>query len=166
MLDGIHMMNLQAALLQVDAVYETQGNPEDWLVCAGACCDDKTKQVNLYQKWKKSGGMDKVVEKESFVKHIVPPVLTLAVCMALFGAVSVWNLLESKKIDDINDWINDSQIQQQYQEADEVMKESECMLTEAPGGADEAESGNLSGSGCRYNRQNRGCQRKHHECGS
>ena len=107
-------------MLQVDAVYETQGNPEDWLVCAGALVDDKTKQVNLYQKWKKSGGMDKVVEKESFVKHIVPPVITLAVCMALFGAVSVWNLLESKKIDDINDWINDSQIQQQYQEADEV----------------------------------------------
>ena len=88
-LDGIHMMNLQAALLQVDAVYETQGNPEDWLVCAGALVDDKTKQVNLYQKWKKSGGMDKVVEKESFIKHIVPPVITLAVCMALFGAVSV-----------------------------------------------------------------------------
>ena len=127
-LDGIHMMNLQAALLQVDAVYETQGNPEDWLVCAGALVDDKTKQVNLYQKWKKSGGMDKVVEKESFVKHIVPPVITLAVCMALFGAVSVWNLLESKKIDDINDWINDSQIQQQYQEADEVMKESERLV--------------------------------------
>ena len=127
-LDGIHMMNLQAALLQVDAVYEAQGNPEDWLVCAGALVDDKTKQVNLYQKWKKSGGMDKVVEKESFVKHIVPPVITLAVCMALFGAVSVWNLLESKKIDDINDWINDSQIQQQYQEADEVMKESERLV--------------------------------------
>lgn len=127
-LDGIHMMNLQAALLQVDAIYETQGNPEDWLVCAGALVDDKTKQVNLYQKWKKFGGMDKVVEKESFVKHIVPPVLTLAVCMALFGAVSVWNLLESKKIDDINDWINDSQIQQQYQEADEVMKESERLV--------------------------------------
>ena len=127
-LDGIHMMNLQAALLQVDAIYETQGNPEDWLVCAGALVDDKTKQVNLYQKWKKSGGMDKVVEKESFVKHIVPPVITLAACMALFGAVSVWNLLESKKIDDINDWINDSQIQQQYQEADEVMKESERLV--------------------------------------
>ena len=127
-LDGIHMMNLQAAPLQVDAIYETQGNPEDWLVCAGALVDDKTKQVNLYQKWKKSGGMDKVVEKESFVKHIVPPVITLAVCMALFGAVSVWNLLESKKIDDINDWINDSQIQQQYQEADEVMKESERLV--------------------------------------
>ena len=127
-LNGIHMMNLQAALLQVDAVYEAQGNPEDWLVCAGALVDDKTKQVNLYQKWKKSGGMDKVVEKESFVKHIVPPVITLAVCMALFGAVSVWNLLESKKIDDINDWINDSQIQQQYQEADEVMKESERLV--------------------------------------
>ena len=127
-LDGIHMMNLQAALLQVDAVYEAQGNPEDWLVCAGALVDDKTKQVNLYQKWKKSGGMDKVVEKESFVKHIVPPVITLAVCMALFGAVAVWNLLESKKIDDINDWINDSQIQQQYQEADEVMKESERIV--------------------------------------
>ena len=127
-LNGIHMMNLQAALLQVDAVYEAQGNPEDWLVCAGALVDDKTKQVNLYQKWKKSGGMDKVVEKESFVKHIVPPVITLAVCMALFGAVSVWNLLERKKIDDINDWINDSQIQQQYQEADEVMKESERLV--------------------------------------
>ena len=127
-LDGIHMMNLQAALLQVDAIYEAQGNPEDWLVCAGALVDDKTKQVNLYQKWKKSGGMDKVVEKESFVKHIVPPVITLAVCMALFGAVSVWNLLESEKIDDINDWINDSQIQQQYQEADEVMKESERLV--------------------------------------
>ena len=69
-----------------------------------------------------------MVEKESFVKHIVPPVITLAVCMALFGAASVWNLLESKKIDDINDWINDSQIQQQYQEADEVMKESERLV--------------------------------------
>ena len=128
-LNGIHMMNLQAALLQVDAVYETQGNPEDWLVCAGALVDDKTKQVNLYQKWKKSGGMDKVVEKESFVKHIVPPVLTLAVCMALFGAVSVWNLLESKKIDDINDWINDSQIQQQYQEADQVEQMKQNLAT-------------------------------------
>ena len=136
-------------------------------LCVRSIGDDKTKQVNLYQKWKKSGGMDKVVEKESFVKHIVPPVITLAVCMALFGAVSVWNLLESKKIDDINDWINDSQIQQQYQEADEVMKRERAFSrAETAGGADEAESGNLSGSGCRYNSQNRGCQRKQHECGS
>ena len=48
----------------------------------------------------------------------------------------VWRYLEqylsgiclSKKIDDINDWINDSQIQRQYQEADEVMKESERLV--------------------------------------
>ena len=126
--DGIHMMNLHAAPLQVDMIYETQGNPENWLVCAGALVDDKTKQVNLYQKWKKSGGKDKEVEKGSFVKHIVPPAITLGVCLALFGAVSVWNLLENKKINDIDDWINDSQIQQQYQEAEEVIQESERLV--------------------------------------
>lgn len=124
-LDGIRTMNLQASPLQVDLIYEAQGDPEDWLVCAGALVEDKMKQVNLYQKWKKSGSAEQTVEKGSIVKHIIPPVITLVVCMALFGAVSVWNMLENMKIDDINDWINDSQIQQQYQEANEIQQESD-----------------------------------------
>ena len=128
-LDGIRTMNLQSAPLAVDVLYEAQGAPEDWLVCAGALVEDKTKQVNLYQKWRKSN-QEETVETGSIVKHLIPPVVSLVVCLAIFAGVSFWNFLVSAKIDDVNNWINDSQIQKQYQEANEVKQESERLVEE------------------------------------
>lgn len=126
-LAGIRTMNLQSAPLEVDMLYEAQGDPEDWLVCAGALVEDKTKQVNLYQKWRKSS-KEETVEAGSIVKHLIPPILSLVVCLVLFAGVSFWNFLVSAKIDNVNDWINDSQIQEQYQKANETKKESERLI--------------------------------------
>ena len=123
-LDGIHGMNLQAGPLQADMIYEAQGDPEDWLVCAGALVEDKVKQVNLYQKWRKSSGEVKV-ETGNIVKHLIPPAISLVVCLGLFAGVSFWNSLVNMKINDAYSWINDSQIQKQYQKANETKKESE-----------------------------------------
>ena len=123
-MDGIKTMNLRASLLEIDILYEAQGNSEDWLVCAGAMVEDKTKQVNLCEKRRKNSGGEKV-ETGDVVKHLVPPVLTLIICLLLFAGVSVWNFFVSSGIDDANDWINDSQIQQQYQKAEETRQESD-----------------------------------------
>lgn len=126
-LEGIRTMNLQASPLQVDLIYEAQGDPEDWLVCAGAMVEDKEKQVNLYQKWRKTSH-EEAVETGSIVKHLIPPIISLVVCLVLFAGVSVWNFLVTNKIDDVNNWINDSQIQKRYQKAYEVQQESDRLV--------------------------------------
>ena len=123
-LDGIRTMNLKSAPLEIDILYEAQGNSEDWLVCAGAMVEDKAKQVNLYEKWRKNN-REETVETGNIVKHLIPPILTLVICLLLFAGVSLWNFFVTAKIDDINDWINDSQIQQQYQKAEETKQESD-----------------------------------------
>lgn len=127
-LDGIHAMNLEVEPLEVDAEFEPAGNADDWLLCIGAMTGGKEKSINLNKVWKTEdeGGLPK---QESFRKHLLLPAVTFGICLVAFAGVTVWNLGISHQISEVKDWINDSEVQKQYQEANAVKEESEKLAS-------------------------------------
>lgn len=116
-LDGIRAMNLEVRPLEVNLPFEAPGNPGDWLACIGAMITDK-KNINLYDRWltdQKKDGVGKV----HFGKELVPPAVTLAVCLVLFAGVAVWNGATSARIRKMDRWMQDSAVQEQYRQAEE-----------------------------------------------
>ena len=126
---GIENMNLTVRPMETDFQFEADGEAEDWLVCIGAMITDKKKQVNLYRTWGQSlDGTE--VQKGSVGKHLVVPGVTLLICLALIAGVNVWNMVTKSQVEEVNTWIQDSDNQKAYKEANKVKKKSE-QITEA-----------------------------------
>ena len=97
---------------------------DDWLICIGAMVSTRQKEINLNKIWK-GEGTDGVLKKESLAKHLMFPAITFGICLVAVIAVTIWNYAESHNIEKIEDWINDPQIQSEYQEANAIREESD-----------------------------------------
>lgn len=129
--DGILGMNLSVHPIRLNLPFDAEGEPEDWLACIGAMISDGKKNVNLCRTWKKEEeAVQGTVEKGDILKHLIPPAVTLVICLAVFAGVKVWNTLEKHEVQTIDEWINDPLVQEQYQAANEKMKESDRLATE------------------------------------
>lgn len=115
--DGIRGLNLEVHPLKVNLPFEAAGQAVDYLDCIGAMIVEKKKRsVNLYRKWKASQEAPGV-EKGELARHFFFPAVSLALCLAVFGGIQLWNHQTQGEIDKINDWINDPAVQEQYQTA-------------------------------------------------
>lgn len=122
--DGIHAMNLEVEPLDAEFDFAPPENVDDWLICIGAMISTRQKEINLNKVWKGEGTAG-VTKKESLAKHLMFPAITFGICLVALIAVMVWNYAESHKIEKMEDWINDPQIQSEYQEANAVREESD-----------------------------------------
>lgn len=118
-------MNLQVQQMKIDVPFEAKGDPQFWLSCIGAMMEDKMKAINLYQIWKEQNKEQQKIQDIDIMEHLIFPAVSLVVCMVLFGGVMFWNVHTSGQISDINDWINDEQVQSEYQEANALREESD-----------------------------------------
>lgn len=122
---GIYNMNLAVEPLETDFAFEAEGDAEDWLVCIGAMTDDGKKQVNLYRAWQQQSQTGNEVVKGSIGKHLIPPAIALGVCVAMIAGINVWNIVTNNQVKDIDAWINNSAVQEQYKAAKKTLKKSE-----------------------------------------
>ena len=122
--DGIHAMNLEVEPLDAEFDFAPPENVDDWLICIGAMISTRQKEINLNKVWKGEGTAG-VTKKESLAKHLMFQAITFGICLVALIAVMVWNYAESHKNEKIEDWINDPQIQSEYQEANAVREESD-----------------------------------------
>ena len=122
---GIYNLNLAVEPLETDYVFEADGEPEEWLVCIGAMMDDNKKQVNLYRAWQQQSDEGKEVTKGNIGKHLIPPAIALGVCVVLIAGVNVWNLFTKNQIKELDSWIHDSTVQEEYKAAKKTLKKSE-----------------------------------------
>lgn len=127
-IEGIQNMNLKVAPMQVDIPIASGQKAEDWLTCIGAMMTDKKKNINLYQIWNASA-KEETVEKKHIGQHILFPAITFAVCLAAWGVVMLWNHTTSNKIDEINSWIEDDAVQEEYQSANALKTQSDTLAT-------------------------------------
>lgn len=128
-MDGIRNMNLQVHPLKVDIPTEVQNTEEAYLPCYGAFIEDKKKGINLYRAWQEQSA-EKGVQRESLGRTILFPAWTFVICLAVFAGVTIANQALTMKIRNINDWMMDPSIQEQYQKANE-RKEVSSQLAEA-----------------------------------
>lgn len=124
-LEGIRNMNLQVQQMKIDVPFEAKGDPQFWLSCIGAMTEDKKKAINLYQIWKEQNKEQQKIQDIDIMKQLIFPAASLAICLLLFGSVMLWNAHTSGEIRDINGWINDEQVQSEYQEASALKEESD-----------------------------------------
>lgn len=127
-IEGIQNMNLQVAPMQVEIPVTAGQKAEDWLNCIGALITDKKKSINLYHIWN-ANAKEELVEKKNIGKHILFPAITFAVCLAAWGGVVFWNHTTSDEIDEINSWIEDDAVQEEYKAADALKKQSDTLAT-------------------------------------
>ena len=126
-IEGIENLNLKVSPMEVDITFEAEGEPGDWLSCIGALVADKKKSINLYQIWS-AAQKEQTVEKVDIGKHIMFPAITFVACMAVFAGVTLWNHSTSKKIDEVNDWIQSDSVQEQFQAADKLKQQSDTLM--------------------------------------
>ena len=127
--DGIHNMQLEAHPLKIDLNFTAAENAEDWLACIGALTKEKTKEINLYQIWCRAHEEGTVKTKKT-VKQIVYPAIVFGLCAAVYAGLTVWNMAEAHKTAAIEEWINDSQVQEAYSKALEKETGSDKLSTE------------------------------------
>lgn len=127
--DGIHNMQLEAHPLKINLNFTAAENAEDWLACIGALTKEKTKEINLYQIWCRAHEEGTVKTKKT-VKQIVYPAIVFGLCAAVYAGLTVWNMAEAHKTAAIEEWINDSQVQEAYSKALEKETESDKLSTE------------------------------------
>jgi len=127
--EGIHNMQLEAHPLKIDLNFTAEGNAEDWLACIGALTKEKVKEINLYQVWchAHESGAEKT---KNTAKQILYPVVVLGLCAAVYAGISVWNMTEVRKTAKIEEWINDSDVQDAYSKALAKETESEKLADE------------------------------------
>ena len=90
---------------------------------------EKTKGINLYQVWSRAHE-EGTVKTKNTAKQIVYPLIIFGICAAVYAGLSVWNLAEAHKTAAIEDWINDSQVQEEYSKALAKETESEKLATQ------------------------------------
>lgn len=127
-IEGIQNMNLQVAPMQVEIPVTAGQKAEDWLNCIGALITDKKKSINLYHIWN-ANAKEELIEKKNIGKHILFPAITFAVCLAAWGGVVFLNHTTSNEIDEINSWIEDDDVQEEYKAADALKKQSDTLAT-------------------------------------
>lgn len=124
--DGLREMNLEVTPLDVRVAFAGREDCGEWLAGIGAFITEKRKTINLQCMWKTQAGQDRTERKNvSIWKHLQFPALTFALCLVGVAGVTVWNHATSSQINKLNAWIQDTQIQQAYQEANELKLESE-----------------------------------------
>lgn len=124
-LEGIRNMNLQVQQMKIDVPFEAKGDPQFWLSCIGAMMEDKTKAINLLRVFREVHKEQQRIQDIDIMKQLIFPAASLAICLLLFGSVMLWNAHTSGQIRDINGWINDEQVQSEYQEASALKEESD-----------------------------------------
>ena len=113
--EGIRAMNLQVQRLPLKHSGGKK-SPEDVFLCLGALYKGKGKKINLYRAFHKIKAKE-AKQKGFRFKDVLLPVITLLCCLLAFCGVCIWNLHTTSEIRVLDNWINDSFVQQQYQEA-------------------------------------------------
>ena len=128
-IEGIENMNLQVYPMVIDTPFEAEGEPGDWLSCIGAMITEKKKKaINLYQVWNATA-KNQQVEKIDIGKQIMFPAITFAACAVIFVGITLWNHSTQSKINEIEDWIQSDSVQEQYNAADKLKKQSDTLAT-------------------------------------
>ena len=122
-MEGIHAMQLEAQPLKIDLSFQAAERAEDWLACIGALTKEKLKEINLYRSWSENNETG-MVKSKSMVKQILYPAAVLGICAVIYAGVMVWNMAESHKVSEIEDWINGPQVQEDYSQAQAKQKQS------------------------------------------
>lgn len=122
---GIYNMNLAVEPLATDFTFESDGDPEEWLVCIGAMMDDGKKQVNLYRAWQEQSESGNEITKGNIGKHLIAPGIALGVCIVLIAGVNVWNMFTNSQVKKLEAWIQDDTVQKEYKAAKKTLKKSE-----------------------------------------
>ncbi len=126
--EGLRNMNLEIHAMRDQLKIDAEGGAEYCLSGIGALMTDKNKNsIDLLKVWAKEKNEETKAEVH-FGKDLFFPVLTFAICMVVFAGVSVWNLKLSGDISDIQDWINNSAVQSQYQAAKQVKEQSDLLV--------------------------------------
>lgn len=127
--NGIQNLGLAIHPMRDNLRINVEGGAEYALAGIGAMITGKNKEVNLLKvlaSEEKESGKAQV----NIRKHLMYPGITLVICLAFIVVVMIWNLRTGGQINDIEDWINDDQIQQEYQEANAVKEQSEQLASE------------------------------------
>ena len=127
--NGIQNLGLAIHPMRDNLRITADGGAEYALAGIGAMITGKKKEMNLLKvlaREEKESGKEQV----NIGKHLIYPGITLVICLACIVVVMIWNLRTGGQINDIEDWINDDQIQQEYQEANAVKEQSERLVAE------------------------------------
>lgn len=127
--NGIQNLGLAIHPMRDNLRITADGGAEYALAGIGAMITGKNKEMNLLKvlvREEKESGKEQV----NIGKHLIYPGITLVICLACIVVVTIWNLRTGGQINDIEDWINDDQIQQEYQEANAVKEQSERLVAE------------------------------------
>ncbi len=126
---GIQSLNMQTSPLNVDDLCDIPVGADAWLPCIGAMMEDKRGQINLLSKWQLAHTQEGKVQG-NFIKHLLYPGICLGACLLVFAGIFVWNLHKRSEIQEVQNWINDPEISQSYEEANNKKTDSD-KLTEA-----------------------------------
>lgn len=115
-IEGIQNLHLAVHPIEMEKIISLPPglDAQDWLPCIGAftCMGRKEKGINLRQALKELE--DREGTNKGMGKHLMAPVLTLAVCLAATAVTAVLNLQAGRNIQRQQDWLNQPQIQEQY----------------------------------------------------
>lgn len=126
---GIQSMNLNASPLNLDDLCDIPVGADAWLPCIGSMLETKSKQINLLAKWQEVYAKE-AQKATKILKHFFYPGICLGACLVVFAGIFAWNILETHKINEVEDWINDPGISKSYEAAHAKEVESDN-LTEA-----------------------------------
>ena len=131
-LDGIKGLGLKAMPFPADSrmSFPAGENPSLWLSCIGAFMrkNKREKQIDLYGAALKS--LDREPIPSSLRKHLLMPGVILAAGIFLGCVLGILNWNLSRRIQNIQAWMERSDVQKQYQEA----LSQETRLNEIQGG--------------------------------
>lgn len=128
-MDGIHTMNLEAHPLKIDLDFYAADRAEDWLSCIGAFTREKYKGMNLYRVWSQRHAGEET-KTSTIARQILYPAAVLGICAAIYAGVMIWNTAESRQITAMQDWINDTQVQTDYKEAQAKQEKSNRLISQ------------------------------------
>ena len=130
--EGIRGLGLKACPLRTDRriTFPPGERPESWLSCMGAMIRNgkRERQINLYSAALKA--LDQEPSSKTLLKHLTVPGLLLGTVLLLGGILWILNRNLEHRIQTIQDWMDNSKVQSQYQEAAAL----EARLLEIEGG--------------------------------
>lgn len=117
-------MNLSVHPIQLSYGFSGFGTAEDYLVCFGALIQERKKTINLCEAIGESG--ETAATAGGFLReHAIAPIITAAVCLAVFAVLTGSNQVLKSQVNAINDWMNDTANQEEYKEAKALEDESD-----------------------------------------
>lgn len=129
--EGLREMDLDIQMLRTGIRMETAENSGGWLVCAGALIRNKKKEINLQYNGKGKTEKKSASKRNNLASYLLYPIITFGICLVAAIGISVWNQETMKELSKIEDWMNDSRVQEAYQTVSRQKEESDRLEIES-----------------------------------